>query len=462
MFGLAFIPGVDYFELVFFLVENLKHIVACNVIAVCAAKPGKWRWAAIFFLPALICSLVGGVILGSWEDAARRGYDPKLGSMREAVEEYVAHGDVGGRPDINTILESNKYAPTFGKHEIMYLLKDLFKDTFLHLDKYNSDNIKEGYDKGNDWFEATLDPEVMVYTSGIYKTGKETLKEAQAYKLDYVADAIELKRGETLLDIGCGWGRLAKHMTDLGAKVTGVTLSKEQRAWALELNKGNGAKIELQDAMKLHTRKDLVPEGGWDKITSLEMAEHVGIKRYQEFLHSVHGLLKDDGVFYFQVAGLRRAWRYEDFVWGLFMGEHVFPGADASCPMGWVTSQLERGGFEVQRVSNLGYHYSLTLADWLKVKGRPPAAGPSPPAGRPARLSCALRSLPNRCRGGVHPHIIPDDPPALTETSLLFARCGTPRRTTSARSTRCRCGAAGRSSWPGRCAWPARARAPSS
>lgn len=367
MFGLAFIPGVDYFELVFFLVENLKHIVACNVIAVCAAKPGKWRWAAIFFLPALICSLVGGVILGSWEDAARRGYDPKLGSMREAVEEYVAHGDVGGRPDINTILESNKYAPTFGKHEIMYLLKDLFKDTFLHLDNYNSDNIKEGYDKGNDWFEATLDPEVMVYTSGIYKTGKETLKEAQAYKLDYVADAIELKRGETLLDIGCGWGRLAKHMTDLGAKVTGVTLSKEQRAWALELNKGNGAKIELQDAMKLHTRKDLVPEGGWDKITSLEMAEHVGIKRYQEFLHSVHGLLKDDGVFYFQVAGLRRAWRYEDFVWGLFMGEHVFPGADASCPMGWVTSQLERGGFEVQRVNNLGYHYSLTLADWLKV-----------------------------------------------------------------------------------------------
>lgn len=108
------------------------------------------------------------------------------------------------------------------------------------------------------------------------------------------------------------------------------------------------------------------PPGGFDAITSLEMAEHVGIKRYNEFLTKVHRLLKDDGKLYFQVAGLRRQWQYEDLVWGLFMGEHVFPGADASCPMGWVTTQLERAGFEVQRVQNLGTHYSRTLAQWLE------------------------------------------------------------------------------------------------
>lgn len=79
----------------------------------------------------------------------------------------------------------------------------------------------------------------------------------------------------------------------------------------------------------------------------------------------VHSLLEDNGVFYFQVAGLRRAWRYEDLVWGLFMGENVFPGADASCPLGWVTSQIERAGFEIQRVHNMGSHYSRTLAHWL-------------------------------------------------------------------------------------------------
>ena len=72
---------------------------------------------------------------------------------------------------------------------------------------------------------------------------------------------------------------------------------------------------------------------------------HVGIKRYQEFLTKVHDLLKEDGVFYFQVAGLRKHWRYEDLVWGLFMMECVFPGADASLNIGWVASQLARPFF---------------------------------------------------------------------------------------------------------------------
>lgn len=105
---------------------------------------------------------------------------------------------------------------------------------------------------------------------------------------------------------------------------------------------------------------------GYDKITALEMAEHVGIRRYDEFLSLVNSMLKDDGVFYIQVAGLRRGWRYEDFVWGLFMGEHIFPGADASTPLGWVTTHLERNGFEIQRVNNLGTHYSRTITLWLE------------------------------------------------------------------------------------------------
>ena len=120
----------------------------------------------------------------------------------------------------------------------------------------------------------------------------------------------------------------------------------------------------LQNAMTMGERTDLPDGGTFDKITSLEMAEHVGIKRYQEFLTAVRGMLKDNGTLYFQVAGLRRWWQYEDLVWGLFMGEHVFPGADASCPLGWVTAELERAGFEVQRTQNLGTHYSRTLFQW--------------------------------------------------------------------------------------------------
>merc|ERR1719162_1375426 len=107
-------------------------------------------------------------------------------------------------------------------------------------------------------------------------------------------------------------------------------------------------------------------------ISSVEMAEHVGIRNYNKFLTKVHDLLADDGTFYLQVAGLPRGHakgynHYEDLVWGMFMDEHVFPGADASCPMGWVVTHLEQAGFEVQNVANLGSHYSRTLYHWQQT-----------------------------------------------------------------------------------------------
>lgn len=355
------IPGVDCFEIVLFIVEWMKYLVAVNVVVFFMVK-SKWRPFVATVLPLILAILTLGITLGSWEDAAAKGYDPNLPSLRDALENYIETGS----GNVDYIIESGKYAPTIGSFEIKYLLTDLMTHTLLHLDSHNGMNIPIAYNKGNDWFRATLG-EPMVYTSGVYKNGDESLMEAQNHKLDFVADSIQLEEGEKVLDIGCGWGRLAKFFTDnYKAKVTGVTLSAEQKKYADDLNKGNGAKIELQDAMKLHERKDLVPKGGFDKITCLEMAEHVGIARYDEFLSSVHNLLKEDGILYFQVAGLRREWQYEDIVWGLFMGEHIFPGADASTPMGWVTNHLERNGFEVQRVHNLGTHYSRTLAQWLE------------------------------------------------------------------------------------------------
>jgi cyclopropane fatty-acyl-phospholipid synthase-like methyltransferase len=371
VFGFPSVPGIDIFEIVLWMVEFMpvlmSMIVLFTSIAWLSGARKRVLVAMLLFFPVLWAVLTVGVWLGSHEDAVARGYDMNLPSMREKLETFVENGE----GDLNDILNSDKYAPTFGKHEMNYLIKDLFTHTILHLDTHNEGNIDEGYNKGNDWFEATLG-EPMVYTSGIYPKGTEDLKTGQEHKLDFVANAIELKKGDTVLDIGCGWGRLLKHFTEkYGAKAMGITLSSDQRAYGLNLNKNNDVgkneQIHLQDAMKMYTRTDLVPKGGFDKITSLEMAEHVGIRRYQEFLTSVHNLLADDGVFYFQVAGLRRQWRYEDLVWGLFMGEHVFPGADASCPLGWVSTQLERAGFEIQRVHNLGTHYSRTLDQWLQT-----------------------------------------------------------------------------------------------
>lgn len=369
--------GIDIFEIVLFLVEYSPYIIGSVSVLLFVAFPPEMinavdgtkgtkknyskKIALALSIPALIVTLVAGVVAGSWEDAYLRGYEIfKYPSLRSKLENYIETGE----DDLHDILESDKYAPTFGLIEASYLMRDLLRHTIFHTNDHNEDNIDEGYNKGNDWFKATLGKSMM-YTSGLYPNGDETLEEAQDYKIDYVADALELKPGMSVLDIGCGWTYLANRLTEKhGANVTGITLSKEQLAFGTKLNKGNGATILLQDAMRLKERTDL-PEEGYDRVTSLEMAEHVGIRRYQEFLGLVHDMLKDDGVFYFQVAGLRRAWRYEDLVWGLFMGEHVFPGADASCPLGWISTQVERAGFEIQRVHNMGSHYSRTLAHWL-------------------------------------------------------------------------------------------------
>mmetsp|Transcript_39421 Transcript_39421/g.95383 ORF Transcript_39421/g.95383 Transcript_39421/m.95383 type:complete len:470 (-) Transcript_39421:402-1811(-) len=366
--------GWDLFGLVLWLIEYGHELMAMLVIGI-IALPRKQKKYPLIALPILIGTIVSSMSVGSWQSAVKEGYSIfSQPTLRAKLEHYIATPPSElpeGAYDpleVESILESKTYAPSFGYYELKYLIQDLLRHTIFHLDSHNEDNIDEGYNKGNDWFARCLGP-TMMYTTGLYPTGEETLEEAQNHKIDYVADALQLEPGHKLLDIGCGWSYTAKRLSEVhGANVTGITLSKEQWKFAQSFNKNNpNVNVYYQNAMLLGERTDLIPaDGGFDRIISLEMAEHVGIRRYQEFLTLIRNtLLKDDGVFYFQVAGLRRAWHYEDFVWGLFMGENVFPGADASCPLGWVVEQVERAGFEVQRTHNMGSHYSRTLQHWL-------------------------------------------------------------------------------------------------
>lgn len=107
-----------------------------------------------------------------------------------------------------------------------------------------------------------------------------------------------------------------------------------------------------------------IPMEKYDKITCLEMAEHVGIKLFPSFMKQVYDMLEDDGIFYLQIAGLRRAYQWEDFLWGFFMDTYIFPGADASLPLSFPIIQLENAGFEVQSMETVGCHYSETINRW--------------------------------------------------------------------------------------------------
>lgn len=155
---------------------------------------------------------------------------------------------------------------------------------------------KHHYDTGNDFYELMLDKR-MVYTCGYWKNAKN-LDEAQEAKLDLVCKKIGLKKGQRILDIGCGWGSFAKFAAEkYGAKVVGINNSVEQAKLAKVRCNRLPVEIYVQDYREIN--------GKFDHIISLGMFEHVGYKNYKTYLEVVHRCLKDDGLFLLHTMGQR-------------------------------------------------------------------------------------------------------------------------------------------------------------
>ena len=232
----------------------------------------------------------------------------------------------------------------------------------------DEEQVRDHYDRGDDFYGWFLGPR-MVYTSGIVSdiNKEESLEQLQDNKLAIVCEKIGVKPGDSLLDIGCGWGTLAKFAsTNYGAHATGVTLGINQTAWGNNALRKAGVDESQSRILCMDYRDIAIPEGGYKKITCLEMAEHVGVRHFSTFLTQVHDMLDDDGVFFLQIAGIRKTWQYEDLIWGLFMNKYIFPGADASTPLGWFVDKLEGAGFEVKGIDTIGVHYSATLWRWYR------------------------------------------------------------------------------------------------
>ena len=172
------------------------------------------------------------------------------------------------------------------------------------------------------------------------------------------------------MDIGCGWGTwITFASSKYGANVTGITLGRNQTKWGNTLLKEYGIPSDQSRIVCCDYRdapKSSKPSGKYDKITSVEMAEHVGIRRLTAYLEQCRDALEDDGLLFLQYSGLRKNWQYEDLEWGLFMNKYIFPGADASTPLSFFASCMESVGFEIVSVDNIGVHYSATLWRWYR------------------------------------------------------------------------------------------------
>jgi cyclopropane fatty-acyl-phospholipid synthase-like methyltransferase len=300
-----------------------------------------------------------------WRDPREQArWEGKKIPMEILYEAYIGERLDTSQDLYQVMLRRNRlfrFCFTWG--DIKFYFHQFLRQNLSHTQVSDQSDIAPVYNRGNDFYRWFLG-ESMVYTCGIFKDPAESLECAQERKLATVCQYVHMQPGDQHLDIGCGWGPLTTYAArEYGTHSTGITLAQEQaesaRQRAEAAGVGDRVHIIVGDYRQLPARQ-------YDKITCLEMAEHVGIKNFQRFLLQVRSMLKDDGIFYLQIAGLRRPWQFEDLVWGLFMAKYIFPGADASCPLGFVVSQVERAGFEVHRVENAGVHYGLTIGKWYQ------------------------------------------------------------------------------------------------
>ena len=275
-------------------------------------------------------------------------------------------------PDTDAFLDARTSLVSFKLTRANYefFLTRMVPEVIIHSKAQDERVAHEHYDRGDDFFAAFLDDR-MVYTGAIFRTEGDTLEQGQENKLDVVCRKLMVRPGHEFLDLGCGWGALAIHAAKkFGARTTGITNSKNHAEYAnsriAQLNLADGARVECLDYRD-------IPYKQYDRIASLEMVEHVGVKNLKKFFDQLYGLLKDSGMLLLQWTGLRRGggqglpiigMRQEDLVWSLFMNKYIFPGADASLPLSDMVKPMEKAGFQVHCVENTSIHYVLTLQRW--------------------------------------------------------------------------------------------------
>jgi cyclopropane-fatty-acyl-phospholipid synthase len=216
-------------------------------------------------------------------------------------------------------------------------------------------NIAHHYDIGNDLYSLFLD-EDQQYSCAYFENDAQTLEEAQLAKRRHIAAKLFVEPGQSVLDIGCGWGGLGLYLArTAGANVTGVTLSQEQLAVAnqraAEAGLSNHARFELQDYR--HVR------GKFDRIVSVGMFEHVGVNYFKQFFEKIAASLNDDGIALLHTIG-RTDGPGATSPW---VDKYIFPGGYIP-GLSEIVPHIERAGLIILDIEVLRLHYAKTLQNW--------------------------------------------------------------------------------------------------
>jgi cyclopropane-fatty-acyl-phospholipid synthase len=220
--------------------------------------------------------------------------------------------------------------------------------------------IAHHYDLSNDFYKLWLDNDTMAYTCAYFRTKNDSLETAQTQKFDHVLRKVQLKKGDHVLDIGCGWGHLLiRAAKKYGATGLGVTLSEEQLKYATAMAKKEGVadkvKFELTNYQDLYDR-----DIQFDRIWSVGIMEHVGKGNLDDYFKVVDKLLKPGGVSFIHTIS-----QQEEIITDAWIDKYIFPGGYLPS-VREVVAKMPEYNFRLIDYENIRLHYAMTLDEWLK------------------------------------------------------------------------------------------------
>lgn len=221
-------------------------------------------------------------------------------------------------------------------------------------------NIAAHYDLGNEFYRLWLD-ESLTYSSGIYRDASATLEEAQVLKYNRILDALSVGPGQSLLEIGCGWGSFAVAAANRGAAVTAITISQGQHVEATRrisaLDLGDRARVLFQDY------RDTV--GAFDRLASIEMIEAVGEENWPVYFKTISDRLKPGGIAVIQAITIREDLFPDYRERPDYIQRYIFPGGMLPTVTA-IREAAAREQLSFETVEVFGASYAATLADWRR------------------------------------------------------------------------------------------------
>mgnify|MGYP001270903174 FL=1 len=313
--------------------EGREHLIDNNTEALVLKINNKKFLVKLFYAPSLVLT----------EGYMDKDYELTNSSFYEFTELLI--------DNYNLYLE--KFSRTFFSR-LFLIINPLFQ---LNFSKISKSNVASHYDLSDKLYDLFLD-KTRQYSCAYFESEKDSLYQAQMNKMDRLADKLHLKKGDNVLDIGCGWGSLSRHFnSEYGCNVKGISLSEEQISYCLKKQKSSKNSKDLEYSLQDYRNEN----NHYDKIVSVGMFEHVGKPFYNTYFKKVNDLLSDDGIAVIHTIGNVRTPKLTP----AFIRKYIFPGGYIPS-LSEIMPAVEKSGLIISDIEVLRLHYADTLRNWYK------------------------------------------------------------------------------------------------